>query len=849
MIGSGTFTNIFGLVPAGDDRVARVARAAVAAGYGIVVCKPGTRVPMCVLGQRAAAQADREEAERTGKDNARHPCGIDHTLTDPKRVLSLFTRLEKAGLTRDGNHVNLGVHLGVSRMLVVDVDTREQRDAFLMAWTGHTGVDQSSREPTVLSPGQVDDAGTWSHRDGGHWWFTLPDGVELPETPGVFTGPGGWVALWGRHQVLVPPSVRKEGPYRVIGQAEDAPAWLLSLIEQATEATPDRAEHVPREGDPIDQWAASTPWEQLLRPDGWQPTGAVDRCGCPIWSAPGDHASPKSATAHGTDCGKYDTSSGWAPLHVWTDNPPEYLVGRKTWTPLQYVATRDHGGDIGAAMATLGLHQPEDDTVLQNAVEDAVFNLSGPDDVFSLKGLTPGKAPAPGADRGRTGTDRAPAGARLPNLPRDFWLSRPELAHIRTGALSGMCSPDALLAVVLARLASMVPHTTRLDIGLGPAGLNLIVCPVGPSSAGKGLAMDGARRLLPAPAGLREYRDGIGIGSGEGVAEAFMGVVMEPTGEQYKTGDRKGEGKVAPVRQQVRHNILFQLDEGQTLGQMAMRNGSTIMPALRSAWSGATLGQSNARQETTRVIMAGEYACGVVLAFQPGTASAVLQDTDGLAQRALWVAATSADVTADEIEHPGRLSLDLPGFDPLLAEAEPLCLDFPVDIRAGYRQRRADVVAGTATEDPLDGHGPLVRAKLAALLCLLAGRDSPTHEDWQLGGVLWDTSVQVRAELMDSAIAQRAQEARDRAEAQAKAALLSAQVLRTDAERHQDRAVQRVAALIQGYCGKAGTDGITRGECTRRLKSADRRLAGDAILLSVDAGKIKEDVDGRLYSV
>jgi hypothetical protein len=844
MIGSGTFTNIFGLVPAGDDRVARVARAAVAAGYGIVICKPGTRVPMCTLGQRAAAQADREEAERTGKDNARHPCGIDHTLTDPKRVLALFTRLEKAGLTRDGNHVNLGVHLGVSRVLVVDVDTREQRDAFLTTWTGHTGVDQSSREPTVLSPGQVDDAGTWSHKDGGHWWFTLPEGVDLPETPGVYTGPGGWVALWGRHQVLVPPSVRKEGPYRVIGQAEAIPAWLLGLIEQATEAAPDRAERAPRDGeDPIDAWAASTPWEQLLRPDGWLPSGAVDRCGCPIWSAPGDHASPKSATAHGSDCGKYDTSCGWAPLHVWTDSPPEWMVGRKTWTPLQYLATRDHAGDVGAAMSALNLHRVEDNTVLQNAVEDDVFNLSGPgdtDDAFSLTGLTRGKAQAPGADRGRTGT------GRLPNLPRDFWATRPELAHIRTGALSGMCSPDALLAVVLARLASLVPHTTRLDIGLGPAGLNLIVCPVGPSSAGKGLAMDGARRLLPAPAGVRDYRDGIGIGSGEGVAEAFMGTVMEPTGGQYKTGDRKGEDKVAPVRQQVRYNILFQLDEGQTLGQMAMRNGSTIMPALRSAWSGATLGQSNARQETTRVIMAGEYATGIVLAFQPGTASAVLQDTDGLAQRALWVAATSADVTADEIAHPGRLPLDL--FDPMLSETEPLALVFPADIRAGYRQRRADVVAGTAAEDPLDGHGPLVRAKLAALLCLLAGRDSPTHEDWQLGGVLWGTSVQVRAQLMDSAIAQRAQEARDRAEAQAKAALLSAQVLRTDAERHQDRAVQRVAARIANRVSKAGTDGLTRPAATRNLTSADRKLGPDAILLSIDQGKIKEGPDGRLYA-
>jgi hypothetical protein len=50
-----------------------------------------------------------------------------------------------------------------------------------------------------------------------------------------------------------------------------------------------------------------------------------------------------------------DTTTGHGPLHLWTDAPPEWLAGRRNVTKLQYMALRDHGGNMAAAMRSLGI--------------------------------------------------------------------------------------------------------------------------------------------------------------------------------------------------------------------------------------------------------------------------------------------------------------------------------------------------------------------------------------------------------------------------------------------------------------------------------------------------------------
>jgi hypothetical protein len=350
MIAGDQFVNIFGLAAPGElEAVPRIAAAAAEAGFAVVPVAPAGKAPLCTLTPRQAKVADIA---------GRHACGLHHAITDRATALKVFSRMAKAmpGL-------NLGVVPGLSRMVIIDYDTPEQAQAFSTDWARLTGCPQGEYPPvTVRSPGMRDASGEMVHRDGGHTWLRVPAGVDLPLEPGIWKAPGGYTVIWGTgQQVLVPPSARPEGPYRIVAPPGECPGWLVSKIRfegQAHDARArTRAERVAGIDldDPIERWQAGTRWDDLLPADGWVATGEGDRCGCPIWTAPGPHGSAKSATAHEVGCSQFDTDTGWGPLHIWTDDPPEPLRGIKTVTPLQYEAHMRHGGDMGAAMRSLGL--------------------------------------------------------------------------------------------------------------------------------------------------------------------------------------------------------------------------------------------------------------------------------------------------------------------------------------------------------------------------------------------------------------------------------------------------------------------------------------------------------------
>jgi hypothetical protein len=118
-------------------------------------------------------------------------------------------------------------------------------------------------------------------------------------------------------------------------------------------------QHAKRESvegiDPVDTWSALTPWAELLADADWTPTGLYDTCGpdCTIWTRPGEAGSAKSATAHEVGCLQFDTDTGWAPLHVWSDIAAED-IGR-TVTKLQFVAKTQFAGDHGEAMRAMDI--------------------------------------------------------------------------------------------------------------------------------------------------------------------------------------------------------------------------------------------------------------------------------------------------------------------------------------------------------------------------------------------------------------------------------------------------------------------------------------------------------------
>lgn len=367
MIGSDLFVSVFGGAPAHTgEHLTEHLRAVIRAGFSPVICKPGTKEPVCILSAAGARRADKAaQAQalavnpKTKVDRIRHACGMKHVLDDPARVGPVIRRLSEI---YPGAQLNVALHLGRSRMLVVDADTPSEREAFHASWATQ-GWDPAAPGLTVESPGFYDQVKReWIHWDGGHWWMPLPDGFEIPASGKVLKGPGGWAAMYGESYVLVPPALRAEGAYRLVGGTVPPPGWMLGMLTsegaRRSQALHERGVLMAGAGGPIDQWSAGTSWASLLEPRGWIETSMTEgSCGCPIWTAPGDHASPKSATAHDLTCARFDVSEGWGPLKIWTDHPPDGLPAAGTVTKLQFVAATDHDGDDGAAIRGLGIER------------------------------------------------------------------------------------------------------------------------------------------------------------------------------------------------------------------------------------------------------------------------------------------------------------------------------------------------------------------------------------------------------------------------------------------------------------------------------------------------------------
>ncbi|MFE2311628.1 hypothetical protein ACFXC8_00255 [Streptomyces sp. NPDC059441] len=427
----------------------------------------------------------------------------------------------------------------------------------------------------------------------------------------------------------------------------------------------------------------------------------------------------------------------------------------------------------------------------------------------------------------------APPAARPGLLPESFWAARPVFQHMRQAAHSQGCSGDLVLYSTLSRLSGMLSHHIRAVTGIGGrASLNVFAAMVGTSGAGKSISA-GCVRDLMAPAD-DDFRDGLPIGTGEGIAEAFMGTVDEPTGELHQKGPYKGDPVMAKVRKQTRHNAFFYVDEGQTLAKLAERSGSILGETLRRAAIGEALGQTNASEERTRYIAPGSYSLGLLAGFQPSIATVLLADAHtGTPQRFYWGWADDPAIPDEPPAWPGPI-------EPHPGRNRP---DGPVDITFPARIRKmlwADRVArgrGEIEVAELDGHAGLMKVKLAALFALLdGGRYEVTEDDWALAEVAWDASCKVRDSLVLRAQREAAAE-KQRAEDAKVHAELRSHVAKKDA----DLTLERVAHLVRRHASTVG--GITYGGLKKALASRDRPVAEKAVSLAVARGWVFEEGD------
>lgn len=390
MLGNSELTAVLGATPApGADPKTWVgyARALARAGLPVMLVEPGSKRP---LDMRTTTERDNDTQAAGG-----HNTGGVHLATTDPATLKKYVDRALADKPKRGHpnpvdaRLNWAVRLGGSGYVVADADTPGEVAALQTFLAPFYGGADKVPGPTVVTPGSQDQA----HHGGGHWWFKLPEGVDLdpsvlPATiPVTVDGHAEGFSLYtGNAYVLIPPSQRPEGSYHLVAADNAVPLPVWSILEAAAVEGQTRAqrrqEYAQRAAsgqlgtleEQVASWSRATPWEDVLEPAGWTDTGTVDSCGCAIWTAPGSHSSPKSATAHGQTCTQPRVDVLNPPLHIWTDNPgpglEDYISqrGTKTVSKLNTWAYLAHGGNVAKALEAAGIDQ--DPTGVQFSPED-----------------------------------------------------------------------------------------------------------------------------------------------------------------------------------------------------------------------------------------------------------------------------------------------------------------------------------------------------------------------------------------------------------------------------------------------------------------------------------------------
>ena len=414
------------------------------------------------------------------------------------------------------------------------------------------------------------------------------------------------------------------------------------------------------------------------------------------------------------------------------------------------------------------------------------------------------------ADRPQALSDDSPSppAPSSTNLPDSFWQARPALAHIRQAAHSRYVSADSTLLAVLSRVCVQVPPSVNLPAVIGSvASLNFIGAIVAESGIGKTAAMSVATELVPI------NQPGIDasfvLGSGEGIPEAFLGAAEDVVGV---------DGKKHKVRPQVRIGVLANVDEGEALAEMAKRSGQTIMPTLRMAWSGSTLGQGNASADTIRRVAAGAYRFAAIIGIQPAHAVAFLSDkAGGTPQRFVWLSSSDPTLPNKRPTWPGPLEMKPPEhytFGTVIGLAEAVEGEV---VSKHLAAARLQLGAKRTDDEQLDGHARLVQLKVSALLAILDGRTNITEDDWQLGATVMATSGAVRRtiSIMSQLDAQRSETAS------------TAKAIRRETtlvDSAETRARQKVTTAILGVVRKSPGVVVTEAVLWRAPASRNRDL-------------------------
>lgn len=637
-----------------------------------------------------------------------------------------------------------------------------------------------------------------SPSDGRHFYYRVTGAVDgntklarnvANETMIETRGEGGFVIVapsWGGVHPTGKPWRKRGGSFATIPTITVAEREALFAVARSFDESPKPAPVTPVASGqrlPVSQYAGAHVGDSWMDAtvahlrDTWTMRSLLEHYG---WTyAYTDRHGRELMTRPGKEDGVSASVNESGRMHPFSTSIPFEVGGTRqtTYDLLDVIAAYEHGGD-------------------RQAAGRAVAEVAG----IRRAHVKPSSPPS----------NVDPVTGEITQTPQDmlgdaFWTARPELAHIRQAARSRLVAPTAVLGAVLARIAAFTPPSSCVPplVG-GEAPLSLYIAFRGRSGAGKSSPVSAATALLPdIPPGCAGP---LALGSGEGLVEAYLELVEE-------TDDN---GKKRKVKHQTRHGVLFMLDEGQALGEMASRKGSTIMPTLRTAWSGGDPGQANASAETRRSLPSNSYALGLISLWQDKAAAQLLADVDGgTPQRFVWMPTDDPGASADTPPWPGRLTWIRPPMMAMGGRVQPNPLDVHPSIAREVAEARAAGLRLELELRELDAHRLLNKLKLAGVLAILNGRHNIDLEDWDLAERVLTMSDSVRDWVVSEASRRRA-EAED--------AVIQRTVTRDAVVEKSaaDRALVSAARATYRAVVRGGGEPVGRRDIARAIASRDR---------------------------
>lgn len=242
------------------------------------------------------------------------------------------------GLYRDHG---IGVATGSgSGIFVLDVDVANGKEGMATLATYEERFGRLPATPTVVTPS-----------GGLHYYFALPDGVEIRNDAGKRIGLGIDIRGEGG-QVVAPPTRRGPDVYAWLDgtfelEPAQAPDWLLKRVSEMPKTAkldnfaPPNHTISPDDG-PAQRYNARTTWPQLLEEDGWTLV-EVAGDGEQRWTRPGKDAREgiSATVGHG----------GGDQLTVFTSSLSWLPEG--SYSRFGYHACRHFGGDRSEAARAL----------------------------------------------------------------------------------------------------------------------------------------------------------------------------------------------------------------------------------------------------------------------------------------------------------------------------------------------------------------------------------------------------------------------------------------------------------------------------------------------------------------